>query len=225
MTIRDVQGQVMDQIPVRNVLISVYDKSGLGTIVPTLLEVNPDVRILSTGGTYDRLKSIAGANLVEVAEYTGFPEMEGGLVKTLHPKIHAGLLGERGNPAHEKYLAEMGGEYIDLLVVNLYPFSQVVAQGVSFEKARGNIDIGGPAMLRAGAKNFLSCAVVCDPADYGMVIAQLKQQNGNTVLPIRASLATKAFGTTARYDAAVASYMLTQMQENLDGITESYRGG
>jgi len=127
------KGEVNDLIPVKNVIVSVFDKTGLEQLVPGLIEANRDTRFLSTGGTFSRIKDILGASyrdhLIEIAEYTEFPEMDGGLVKTLHPKIHAGLLGERNNPKHQRYLAEelSGGVYIDMAVVNLYPFENVVS--------------------------------------------------------------------------------------------------
>ena len=187
MTIRDMKGEVQDLIRVENVIVSVFDKTGLDEFVPGLLKMNPDVRFLSTGGTYKKMKEILGNsydyNLMEVAEYTKFPEMEGGLVKTLHPKIHAGLLGERNNQEHQRYLKEElnGGVYIDMVLVNLYPFQQVInSPDVNFEKARGNIDIGGPTMIRAAAKNFPSSAVVCDPKDYPEVLQHMVSNNGST---------------------------------------------
>ena len=214
MSIRDLKGKVNDRIPVENVLVSVFDKSGLEKLVPGLIEVNPQVRFMSTGGTYGRIKDILGNsygdNLIEIAEYTGFPEMEGGLVKTLHPKIHAGLLGERNNPEHQRYLREElnGGVFIDMAVVNLYPFSQIVSkEGTTFEQARGNIDIGGPTMVRAAAKNFPSCAVVCEPSQYKEVMEALKTNDGSTTFDLRLKLAKQAFGTTASYDNSIVGYL------------------
>ena len=136
--------------------------------------------------------------------------MNGGLVKTLHPKIHAGLLGERNNPTHQAYLQnEMnGGVFIDMAIVNLYPFSQVISKPDStFEQARGNIDIGGPTMIRAAAKNFPSCAVVCNPLNYEPVIAILKEYNGSTTFDSRLELATHAFRTTAEYEKTISNYL------------------
>jgi len=229
MSIRDMKGQVEDKIPVKNVLVSVFDKSGLEYFIPGLLKANPDVRFMSTGGTYGRLKEIlgdaAGEHLMEVAEYTEFPEMEGGLVKTLHPKIHAGLLGERGNPEHRRYLAEElnGGVYIDMVVVNLYPFEQVIAkEGTTFETARGNIDIGGPTMIRAGAKNFPSCAVVCDPRDYEYVMREIEENNGCTTFELRLGLAQGVFDATATYDRAIAEHMKSRIHLDLEGVMACY---
>jgi phosphoribosylaminoimidazolecarboxamide formyltransferase/IMP cyclohydrolase len=214
MTIRDLKGKVNDRIPVENVLVSVFDKSGLGKLVPRLIDINPNVRFMSTGGTYGKIKEILGNsygnNLIEIAEYTGFPEMEGGLVKTLHPKIHAGLLGERNNPEHQRYLREElnGGVFIDMAVVNLYPFSQVVSEeGTTFEQARGNIDIGGPTMIRAAAKNFPSCAVACEPFQYEKIMEVIRNNNGSTTFDLRLQLAREAFGTTAGYENSIVGYL------------------
>lgn len=211
MSIRDVKGKVMDRIPIETVLVSVSDKTGLDDFVPRLIGVNPDMMFLSTGGTYKAVREILGDsyedNLVDVSEYTGFPEMEGGLVKTLHPKIHAGILAERGNPAHEAYLADMDANYIDMVVVNLYPFERIVSNpGTTFEEARGNIDIGGPTMLRAAAKNFLGCAPICDPKDYEAVIRVLEANDGTTGLKDRVRFAARVFEETANYEESIDSY-------------------
>lgn len=229
MTIRDAKGKIEDKIPVKNVLVSVFDKGGLETLVSGLLSANRDVRFMSTGGTYKRLYEILGPNnkeqIIEVAEYTGFPEMEGGLVKTLHPKIHAGLLGERNNPEHQRYLKEDldNGVYIDMVVVNLYPFDKVVADPeVTFEKARGNIDIGGPTMLRAAAKNFISCAVVCDPSAYPKVLKEIEENDGCTTFEQRLRLAAKVFEMTWKYDKKIAEYMAQQMHDDPNGIKGCY---
>jgi len=214
MSIRDMEGKVDNLIPVRNVIISVFDKTGLEQLVPGLIEANSDVRLLSTGGTFDGIKEILGEsyekNLIEIAEYTDFPEMEGGLVKTLHPKIYAGILGERNNPKHQRYLTKDLDEafYIDLVVVNLYPFEKVICKpGITFEEARGNIDIGGPTLIRAAAKNSLGCAVVCDPYDYEYLLRHIEKNQGSTSVNYRAHLMGKIFETTGRYDLAIAEYL------------------
>ena len=229
MSIRDAKGQIEDKIPVKNVLVSVFDKSGLEAFVKGLIEANPDVRFMSTGGTYKKIDELlgdsAGEHLIQVSDYTGFPEMEGGLVKTLHPKIHAGLLGERNNPEHQRYLAEdlENGVYIDMVVVNLYPFEKVTAApDVTFEKARGNIDIGGPTMLRAAAKNFLSCAAVCSPGDYEKILADVKANDGCTTFEQRLQLMRKVFDMTSKYDKAITGYILGQMHDNPAGIRTCY---
>ncbi|MBU1974848.1 MAG: hypothetical protein KKG59_00415 [Nanoarchaeota archaeon] len=222
MTIRDLKGKVQDKIPVKNVIVSVYDKTGLDAFIPGLLEANPEVRFFSTGGTHKRLNEILGfrapEHLAEVSDYTGFPEMEGGLVKTLHPKIHAGILGERYNPDHQRYLRDdlEDAVYIDMVVVSLYPFEQVIsAPGCGFEKARGNIDIGGPTMIRGAAKNFPSCAVVCTPEDYQNVLAHINDNEGCTTFDERFDLAKKAFETTGLYEAEISMYFSQHFAENV----------
>ena len=212
MAIRPLEGGIMDLIPVQNVLVSVYDKTGLEDFVLGLKKINPRVRFLSTGGTFGKIKDLLGegheGNLVEVSKYTDFPEMSGGLVKTLHPKIHAGLLGERNNPEHQRYLRETlgNGVFIDMVVVNLYPFQDIIKQNATFETARGNIDIGGPTMIRAGAKNFPSCAVVCNPGDYEGILNHVLLNRGATSFDKRFKLARKVFELTAAYDKAIADY-------------------
>jgi|SRR3989344_3435810 len=243
MTIRKIIGGAQDLIKVENVLVSVYDKTGLELFIRELMDVNPSVRFLSTGGTYKYidgfLKNSEKDHLMEVSNYTGFPEMEGGLVKSLHPKIHAGLLGERNNPHHQRYLREElnGGVFIDMAVVNLYPFGQVARKVESneidpatgspynFESARGNIDIGGPAMIRAGAKNFLGCAVVCDPHIYDIIQNHLRENNGSTSLDMRLGLALKTFEVTAAYDASVVDYLRRSVGSDHGEIKKLYLGG
>ncbi len=188
--------------PVRRALLSVSDKAGILELAQGLAERG--AQLLSTGGTCKLLRD-AGLTVTEVSEHTGFPEIMDGRVKTLHPKIHGGLLGRRGHD--EAVMAANDIAPIDLLVVNLYPFEQTVAKAnVSDADAIENIDIGGPAMLRATAKNHAHVGVVVDPADYAMVLAELDAQGGLT-LSLRRKLALKAFALTARYDAAVAAYL------------------
>jgi len=234
--IRDLKGTVIDRIPVENVLISVFDKSGLEFLIPQLLEINPEVIFTSTGGTYTKIKELLGenadGNLVEVAEYTGFPEMEGGLVKTLHPAIHAGILAERNNFSHREYLSSLKAVCMDLVVVNLYPFEKVIediragktdpktGKPLNFESARGNIDIGGPAMIRAAAKNFMGCAPICDPKDYEMIVREIKEAEGCITFDMRVRLAKKVFAVTANYDAKIAEYFL---QTQADEIKATYK--
>jgi len=199
-------------VPVRRVLMSVSDKSGLEDFVPELLAVNPDLKILSTGGTYARLKEILGESadtrLTRVSDYTGQPETQGGLVKTLDFKIYLGLLTETYNDAHQADLKRTGSEPIDMVVVNLYPFKETVSQAdVTVEKARANIDIGGPCMIRASAKNFLRVAAVVNPGDYGMIISELKANKGALSLNLRFHLAQKAFEHTAVYDRTIADFL------------------
>ncbi len=193
-------------LPVRRALLSVSDKSGLLELARALCARG--IEILSTGGTA-RLLSQNGIAVREVASHTGFPEIMDGRVKTLHPKIHGGLLGRRGTD--EAVMAEHGIAPIDLLVVNLYPFAATVARpGCSYAEAVENIDIGGPAMLRAAAKNHESVLVVVDPADYPVVLAELAREGGGSQFATRAHLAAKAFAHTAAYDTMVAAYLAAQ---------------
>jgi phosphoribosylaminoimidazolecarboxamide formyltransferase/IMP cyclohydrolase len=199
-------------ISVRHVLMSVSDKSGLDTFVPELMAVNPDLKIFSTGGTYARLQEImgdsTGSHLTQVADYTGQPETQGGLVKTLDFKIYLGLLAETYNDAHQDDLKRTGSVPIDMVVVNLYPFKETIAKSdATVEKARGNIDIGGPCMIRAAAKNFIRVAPVVDPGDYGMIISELNANNGALSLNLRFRLAQKAFEHTAVYDRTIADFL------------------
>ncbi len=190
-------------LPVRRALLSVSDKSGLLELARALAARG--IELLSTGGTA-RLLSENGIPVREVASHTGFPEIMDGRVKTLHPKIHGGLLGRRG--IDEAVMAEHDIAPIDLLVVNLYPFAATVAKpGCAYEDAVENIDIGGPAMLRAAAKNHESVLVVVDPADYAVVLDELASREGGSEFATRARLAAKAFAHTAGYDTMVASYL------------------
>ena len=207
--------RVDDRVKVRNVLVSVSDKTGLGTLVEGLIAVNPEIRFYSTGGTFAHLQSLLGeraaVHLRSVADYTGQPEMQGGLVKTLDFKIYMGLLSETYNEEHRADLKRTGCVEFDLVAVNLYPFQNTVAQpGITLEDARAHIDIGGPCMLRASAKNFLRVASVCDPADYAGLLSELKTQGGTLGLSSRFELAKKSFAHTAAYDAAIASFLLSQ---------------
>ncbi|HEX6549268.1 MAG TPA: bifunctional phosphoribosylaminoimidazolecarboxamide formyltransferase/IMP cyclohydrolase [Gammaproteobacteria bacterium] len=189
-------------MPIRRALLSVSDKSGLLDFARTLHELN--IELLSTGGTANALRE-AGIPVTEVSAHTGFPEIMAGRVKTLHPKIHGGLLGRRGED--DAVMREHGIAPIDLLVVNLYPFEATVAKpDCSFEDAIENIDIGGPAMLRAAAKNHAHVAVVVDPADYAQLGEQLRA-HGEVNSATRYMLATKAFAHTAAYDGAIANYL------------------
>jgi phosphoribosylaminoimidazolecarboxamide formyltransferase/IMP cyclohydrolase len=225
MVIRDMACEVQDKIPVQNVLTSVYDKTNLDFLVNELMAINPNVVFMSTGGTYKKIGEILGKdydkNLMEVAEYTGFPEMEGGLVKTLHPKIHAGLLGERNNEKHQEYVKNLGnGVFFDLVVVNLYPFENVShASDVTFEKARGNIDIGGPTMLRAAGKNFPNCAVLCDPSKYINFIQQVRNNGNCTTFDQRFNLAQDVFLKTFQYEEAISAYFGIQ---NVKEVRKNY---
>ena len=183
-------------------LLAVYDKTGIVELARGLRELG--VELVSSGGTAAALRE-AGVEVTEVADVTGSPEMLEGRVKTLHPAIHAGLLADRRRPEHEAQLREHGIAPFDLVVVNLYPFRETVAAGASFEDAIEKIDIGGPAMVRAGAKNFESVAVVVDPGRYEAILDEIRLEGGIT-RATRFALATEAFAHTAAYDAAVAGW-------------------
>jgi phosphoribosylaminoimidazolecarboxamide formyltransferase/IMP cyclohydrolase len=187
---------------VRRALLAVYDKAGVVELARTLRELG--VELVSSGGTAGALRK-AGVEVTEVAEVTGFPEMLEGRVKTLHPKIHAGLLADRRKQDHVDQLAEQGIEPFDLVVVNLYPFRETVASGAGFDDVIEKIDIGGPAMVRAAAKNFESVAVVVEPSRYDAVLEELRTSGGLS-RETRKALAAAAFAHTAAYDAAVAGW-------------------
>ncbi len=190
--------------PIRRALISVSDKTGLVEFATALSERG--VELLSTGGTAATLRD-AGLSVVDVADVTGFPEMMDGRVKTLHPMVHGGLLALRDNPQHVSAMETHGIGAIDLLVVNLYPFEETVAKGADYDTAIENIDIGGPAMIRAAAKNHAHVAVVVDTEDYGTLIEALDANDGGTPYALRQSLALTAYARTAAYDAAVSAWM------------------
>lgn len=212
--------KIDDLIKVQNVLVSVSDKSGLADFMPRLRKVNPEIKIFSTGGTYRRIKEILGSEgescLSPVSDYTGQPETQGGLVKTLDFKIYLGLLTETYNDSHQQDLKRSGAVPIDMVVVNLYPFKETISKPeVTVEQARGNIDIGGPCMIRAAAKNFIRVASVVDPADYEMIISQLETNNGKISLKLRFELAQKAFEHTAVYDRTIAGFLGSKLYEDV----------
>ncbi len=191
--------------PITRALMSVTDKSGILEFAWFLAGQN--VEILSTGGTAKMLRE-GGVKVVEVSEFTGFPEMLDGRVKTLHPKIHGGILGRRDLPAHVEQMAQHGIQPIGLVVVNLYQFEKAVAKpGCTLEDAIENIDIGGPTLLRAAAKNYPSVTVVVDPADYELIMHEMKVNKGATSVATRFKLAKKVFQTTSAYDTAIARYL------------------
>ena len=209
-----------DRVQIKNVLMSVSDKTGLEEFVPALVEACPGVKIYSTGGTYAKVKEILGdkaeGTLVAVSDYTGQPEMQGGLVKTLDFKIYLGLLSEKYNDAHQADLKRLAAEAIDMVVVNLYPFKATVAKaGVTPEMARTNIDIGGPCMVRASAKNYLRVASVTDPQDYPNLVNELKAHGGTLGFDTRFRLMKKAFAHTAEYDTAIAAFFTTRTWEEV----------
>ncbi len=194
-----------DLVPVRRALISVSDKSGLVALARAL--ASRGVRMISTGGTA-RALTAAGFEVTTIETVTGFPEIMDGRVKTLHPKIHGGLLAVRDDPAHARALSEHGIEPIDLVCVNLYPFERTIASpGVTRGHAIEDIDIGGPSMVRSAAKNADWVAVVTDPGDYPELIAELEAHDGSTTLSLRRRLQARAFARTAAYDAAIAAWL------------------
>jgi phosphoribosylaminoimidazolecarboxamide formyltransferase / IMP cyclohydrolase len=216
---------VPDRLQVSNVLVSVSDKRELENLVPALLGIEA-VTLYSTGGTYDRILTMLEQDqrhrLKMVSDYTGQPEMQGGLVKTLDYKIYLGLLSEPYNTEHAADRQRVGAQLIDMVVVNLYPFRSVANRPDSdFEDARGNIDIGGPCMLRAAAKSFLRVAAVCDPTDYEALGDELGANAGSISLRTRFRLAQKAFGHTAQYDRAIADYLSNTSFESVSS-TYSY---
>lgn len=191
--------------PITRALLSVTDKSGLVEFGEFLAERG--VEILSTGGTAKMLRD-SGVPVVEVSDFTGFPEMLDGRVKTLHPKIHGGILGRRDLASHREQMAGQGIKPIDLVVVNLYQFEKAVAKpGCTLEEAIENIDIGGPTLLRAAAKNYEAVTVVVDPADYPKIIKEMKAHQGATTVATRFQLARKVFAMTSAYDAAITQYL------------------
>jgi phosphoribosylaminoimidazolecarboxamide formyltransferase/IMP cyclohydrolase len=196
---------------VRRALLSVSDKTGLIDFARALAKRG--IELVSTGGTAKSLKA-EGLAVTDVSAVTGFPEIMDGRVKTLHPKIHGGLLADRGNPDHVQALAAQAISPFELLVVNLYPFEQVTAQGAEWAMAIENIDIGGPAMIRAAAKNHGSLAVIVDPTDYASVLKELDEHQGTVSLEARRRFAAKAFARTASYDAAIAQWFARELKEN-----------
>jgi phosphoribosylaminoimidazolecarboxamide formyltransferase/IMP cyclohydrolase len=203
-----------DRLSVGRALISVSDKARLAELAHGLAAHG--VALLSTGGSAAALRA-AGLAVTEVADHTGFPEMLDGRVKTLHPAIHGGILARRDDPAHMAALAQRGIAPIDLVVVNLYPFAATVARGADPETCIENIDIGGPALIRAAAKNHDSVAVVTDPADYPAVLEEL-QRDGAIGAPLRRRLAAAAFAHTAAYDAAIAAWLAGQQGERFPPV-------
>ncbi len=190
---------------IRRALISVSDKVGVVELARALARL--DIAILSTGGTGELLRE-AGLEIMEVGTYTGFPEMLDGRVKTLHPKVHAGILARRDLPRHMQAIDAERIPTIDMVVVNLYPFAQAVAKpGCTLAEAIENIDIGGPSLLRAAAKNYADVAAVADPSDYAAVLSELESSDGALSLHTRYNLARKAFSHTAAYDSAVSNYL------------------
>jgi len=195
---------------VTRALISVSDKTGLVEFARALALHR--IELVSTGGTAKALTN-AGIKVMDVAELTGFPEMMDGRVKTLHPKVHGGLLAIRANEEHAAAMAAHGIRPIDLLVVNLYPFAATVARGAGYDECIENIDIGGPAMIRAAAKNHADVAVVVEPEDYASLLTELNELDGLTTLALRKKLAAKAYARTAAYDAAISNWFAKELND------------
>jgi phosphoribosylaminoimidazolecarboxamide formyltransferase / IMP cyclohydrolase len=196
---------VCRNMTIKQALISVSDKTGIVEFAQALSQCG--VTILSTGGTAKELKN-AGIDVIEVSDYTGFPEMLDGRVKTLHPKIHAGILAQRDLPAHMEIMEKMSFSAIELVVVNLYPFSKTIAKvSSSLEEAIENIDIGGPTMVRAAAKNYKNVTVVTDPEDYNSVLNEIRSNDCIVSQEYRFHLACKAFSHTAAYDSVISNYL------------------
>ena len=190
---------------IKRAIISVTDKKGIVDLATSLSRF--DVEILSTGGTAKALRQ-GGVPVTGISDYTGFPEMMDGRVKTLHPKVHGGLLGLRDNPEHVRMMEKYGIKGIDMVVVNLYQFEKTVAKaGVTLEEAIENIDIGGPSMLRSSAKNFKDVTVIVDPVDYDRVLKEMEDSGGETTLKTRFRLARKVFRLTHEYDGAISQYL------------------
>ncbi len=190
---------------IERALISVSDKTGIVELAKELASYG--VEILSTGGTARQMRE-AGLEVMDVSDYTGFPEMMNGRVKTLHPMIHGGLLGLRNNPEHVEVMEKQGIKKIDMVVVNLYPFKETVAKpDVTLEDAIENIDIGGPSMLRSAAKNFESVTVLTEPEDYSAVIDEMKKSGGSVSRETNFRLAVKVFAKTSEYDRMITGYL------------------
>lgn len=196
---------------IKRAIVSVSNKTGIVEFVKELYSMG--FEILSTGGTAKTLRE-AGLIVKDVSEHTGSPEMLDGRVKTLHPRIHGGLLSRRDNQKDMEETKKYGIDMIDVAVVNLYPFEETISKpGVTFSEAIENIDIGGPAMLRSASKNFKDVAVIVDPADYGKVIKEMKSMSGDLTYKTRLELAKKVFAHTSRYDGLIADYLTKVMEK------------
>lgn len=209
-TITAVSAEVIDKVTIKTALVSVFDKTGIDEMGRFL--ASKSVHILSTGGTAAKLREL-GCTVEDVADYTGSPEILDGRVKTLHPKVHGGLLAARGNKDHEEQMVKHGIRPIDLVIVNLYPFQQAVAKGGDFATCIENIDIGGPCMVRASAKNNAGVTIVTSPSQYLKVIDEINANDGCTTLAFRKNLACAAYALTSSYDSAVSQWFATQVTE------------
>ena len=196
-------------IKVKNALISVSNKESLVSLLKTLKKFN--INIISSGGTYTAIKKL-GYKCTELSKYTGFKEMLDGRVKTLHPKIHAGILHDRQNKKHKSEMSKQNFPAIDLIVVNFYPFQKIVTETKRANQIIENIDIGGPTMVRAAAKNFKNVTIVTNKDDYRLLIKELETLKGKTSLKFRELMSSKAFGLTAYYDAMIANWFNTKLK-------------
>ncbi|SMF07558.1 IMP cyclohydrolase [Desulfovibrio gilichinskyi] len=194
----------MDMLPIKRGILSVTDKSGLAEFASELAGFG--VELISTGGTRKALQS-AGLTVKSVSEVTGFPEIMGGRVKTLHPNVHGGVLADKDNPEHMSTLDEHGIKTIDMVCVNLYNFAKAVSEGQNLRDAVEQIDIGGPTMLRAAAKNFHSVLVVPSPVHYPRILDEMKQNGGKISLTLRKELAAETFALVSQYDSMIAKYL------------------
>jgi phosphoribosylaminoimidazolecarboxamide formyltransferase/IMP cyclohydrolase len=194
-------------VHIKTALVSVHDKTGIVELAKGLREL--EIELLSTGGTAQLMRDNS-IGVLEISDYTGFPEILDGRVKSLHPKIHAGVLYKRGNPGHLETIEKLGIRPIDMVVVNLYPFEKVTSRTVEIDEALENIDIGGPSMIRSAAKNYQSVAVVTDPADYSTILSELQGSAGQLSNRTRFGLMLKAFQRTAAYDVTISNYFLNQ---------------
>ena len=189
---------------ISNAVISCYDKTGLAGFAGEIVRLNPEARIYSSSGTFRFLEGHVKKNLVEISDYTGFREMPSGLVKTLHPKIHSGILADTEDELQKAYLERNSIEKFDLVAVNLYPFRKVVDEQKDFETARRNIDIGGVSLLESASKNFIRVAPVCSPEDYGWVAGEIREGRFNEESRLR--LARKAFSYLSGYLTDISDY-------------------
>lgn len=194
----------MDMLPIKRGILSVTDKSGLAEFASEL--VGFGVELISTGGTRKALQG-AGLTVKSVSEVTGFPEIMGGRVKTLHPNVHGGVLADKDNPEHMSTLDEHGIKTIDMVCVNLYNFAKAVSEGQNLRNAVEQIDIGGPTMLRAAAKNFHSVLVVPSPVHYPRILEEMKKNGGKISLTLRKELAAETFALVSEYDSMIAKYL------------------
>jgi len=205
-----VEGQVIDFVPIKRCLVSVSDKTGIVELC-TVLQQKYQVELLSTGGTAKKLRE-SGLTVMDVSDYTGGAECLDGRVKTLHPKIHGGLLAVRGNDSHSADMTAQAMSYIDMTILNLYPFEETMKkEGVTFAQCVENIDIGGPSMMRSTAKNHVSTTIVTSPSQYDSLLEELDSTRGATTLKTRKSYAAQAFALSASYDSMIASYFASEL--------------